>query len=57
MLVIVHRILLEILKNPKAEPHEIGKSLREGGLKITDSFITNIFEKYDIQKKGSLSHL
>jgi hypothetical protein len=51
------KILLEILKNPKAEPYEIGKSLREGGLKITDSFITNIFEKYDILKKGSLSHL
>lgn len=51
------KILLEILKNPKAEPHEIGKSLREGGLKITDSFIIYIFEKYEIQKKGSLSHL
>lgn len=51
------KILLEILKNPKAEPHEIGKSLREGGLKITDSFIIYIFEKYDILKKGSLSHL
>jgi hypothetical protein len=51
------KILLEILKNPKAEPHEIGKSLREGGLKITDSFILYIFEKYDILKKGSLSHL
>src|SRR3990170_6992232 len=46
------RILLEILKNPKAEPHEIGKSLREGGLKITDSFITNIFEKIRHTKKG-----
>lgn len=51
------RILQEVIKNPNAEPHEIGKSLREGGFKITDSFITNIFEKYDIQKKGSLSHL
>jgi hypothetical protein len=51
------KILLEILKNPDAEPHEIGKSLREGGLKITDSFIIYIFEKYDILKKGSLSHL
>lgn len=51
------KILLEILKNPKAEPHDIGKSLREGGLKITDSFIIYIFEKYDILKKGSLSHL
>ena len=50
------RILLEILKNPKAEPHEIGKSLREGGLKVADSFVINIFEKYDIQKKGSPSH-
>lgn len=50
------RILLEIIKNPKSEPQEIGKSLRESGLKITDSFITNIFEKYDIQKKGSPSH-
>lgn len=51
------KILLEILKNPEAEPHEIGKSLREGGLKIADSFIIYIFEKYDILKKGSLSHL
>ncbi|MDO9097246.1 MAG: hypothetical protein Q7U60_03905 [Candidatus Methanoperedens sp.] len=51
------KILLEILKNPDVEPHEIGKSLREGGLKITDSFIIYIFEKYDILKKGSLSHL
>ncbi len=50
------RILLEILKNPKAEPHEIGESLREGGLKVADSFIINIFERYDIQKKGSTSH-
>ena len=50
------RILLEILKNPKAEPHEIGESLREGGLKVADSFVINIFEKYDIQKKGSPSH-
>jgi predicted transcriptional regulator len=50
------RILLEIIKNPKAEAHEIGKSLREDGLKITDSFITNVFEKYDIQKKGFPSH-
>ena len=46
------RILLEIIQNPKAQPQEIGKILRQEGLKISDSFIQNIFEKYDIQKKG-----
>jgi predicted transcriptional regulator len=46
------RILLEIIQNPKAQPYEIGKILRHEGLKISDSFIQNIFEKYDIQKKG-----
>ncbi len=50
------RILLEIIQNPNAQPQEIGKILRQDGLKISDSFIQNIFEKYDIQKKGSPSH-
>jgi len=50
------RILLEIIKNPKSQPNEIGKILRQEGLKISDLFIQNIFEKYDIQKKGSLSN-
>ncbi len=39
------RILLEIIQNSNAEPQEIGKRLREGGLKISDSFIQNIFDK------------
>jgi hypothetical protein len=47
------RILLKIIQNQNAQPHEIGKMLRQEGLKISDSFIQNIFEKYDIQKKGS----
>ncbi len=50
------RILLKIIQNPNSDPHEIGKRLREEGLKISDSFIQNIFQKYDIQKKGSPSH-
>lgn len=50
------RILLEIIQNPNVEPNKIGKRLREEGLKISDSFIQDIFEKYDIQKKGSPSH-
>ncbi len=50
------RILLKIIQNPNAEPQEIGKRLREEGLKISDSFIQNIFQKYDIQKKGFPSH-
>lgn len=50
------RILLKIIQNPNAQPQEIGKILRQEGLKISDSFIQNIFEKYDIQKKGSPSH-
>jgi len=50
------RILLEIIQNPNTQPHEIGNILRQEGLKISDSFIQNIFEKYDIQKKGSPSH-
>ena len=49
------RILLEIIQNPKVQPHEIGNILRQDGLKISDFFIQNIFEKYDIQKKGSRS--
>ncbi len=50
------RILLKIIENPNAQPQEIGKILRQEGLKISDSFIQNIFEKYDVQKKGSPSH-
>jgi len=50
------RILLEIIKNPDMEPQEMGKRLREEGSKISDTFIQNIFYKYDIQKKGSPSH-
>jgi hypothetical protein len=46
------RILLEIIQNPKAQPHEIGNILRQEGLKISDFIIQNIFEKYDIQKRG-----
>ncbi len=50
------RILLKIIQNPNLEPYDVGKRLREEGLKISDSFIQNIFQKYDIQKKGSPSH-
>lgn len=50
------RILLKIIENPNVQPQEIGKILRHEGLKISDSFIQNIFEKYDVQKKGSPSH-
>lgn len=50
------RILLEIIQNPNVQPREIGELLRQEGLKISDSFIQKIFEKYDIQKKGSPSH-
>jgi hypothetical protein len=50
------RILLKVIQNPNAEPQEIGKRLREEGSRISDSFIQNIFQKYDIQKKGSPSH-
>lgn len=50
------RILLKIIQNPNTQPHEIGNILCQEGLKISDSFIQNIFEKYDIQKKGSPSH-
>ena len=50
------RILLKIIQNPNAQPQEIGEILRQEGLKISDSFIQNIFQKYDIQKKGSPSH-
>ena len=46
------RILLEIIKNPDAEPEEIGKHLREKGLKMSDGFIKQVFSKYEIQKKG-----
>lgn len=50
------KILLEIIKNPNLEPQEIGKTVRENGLKISDIFIESIFEKYGIQKKGSPSN-
>ncbi len=47
---------MEIIQNPDAKPEEIGKRLREDGLKISDDFIKNIFDKYEIQKRGSPSH-
>jgi len=50
------RILLEIIQNPNAEPNEIGRIMRENGLKITDHYIENIFLKYDIKKTGSPSN-
>ncbi len=46
------RTLLEIIQNPNSEPNEIGRIMRENGIKITDHYIENIFEKYDIKKKG-----
>jgi len=46
------RILLEIIQNPNAEPNEIGRVMRENGLKISDYFIENIFVKYDLKKNG-----
>ncbi len=49
-------ILLEIIQNPNAEPNEIGRVMRENGLKISDNFIENIFVKYDIKKTGSPSN-
>ncbi len=51
------RILLEIIQNPNAEPNEIGRIMRENGIKITDHYIDNIFLKYDIKKTGSPSNL
>jgi len=51
------RILLEIIQNPNAEPNEIGRVMRENGLKISDHFIENIFVKYDLKKTGSPSNL
>jgi Ca2+-binding EF-hand superfamily protein len=50
------RTLLEIIQNPNSEPNEIGRIMRENGIKITDHYIENIFEKYDIKKKGSPSN-
>ena len=50
------RILLEIIQNPNAKPNEIGRIMRENGLKITDHYIENIFLKYDIKKTGSPSN-
>src|SRR3989304_3512270 len=46
------RILLEIIQNPNAEPNEIGRVMRENGLKISDHYIENIFLKYDLKKRG-----
>jgi len=51
------RILLEIIQNPNAEPNEIGRIMRENGIKITDHNIENIFLKYDLKKTGSPSNL
>jgi len=51
------RTLLEIIQNPNAEPNEIGRIMRENGLKITDHYIENIFLKYDIKKTASPSNL
>jgi hypothetical protein len=50
------RILLEIIQNPNAEPNEIGRVMRENGLKISDNFIENIFVKYDLKKTVSPSN-
>jgi peptidoglycan hydrolase CwlO-like protein len=50
------RILLEIIQNPNAEPNEIGRAMRENGLKISDHYIENIFVKYDLKKTGSPSN-
>jgi len=51
------RILLEIIQNPNAEPNEIGRIMRENGIKVTDQNIENIFKKYDIKKTESPSNL
>ena len=48
-------ILLEVIKSPTTEPEDIGKLLREKGLKISDDFIRQVYSKYEIQKKGSPS--
>lgn len=49
------KILLEVIKNPSIRPEKMGELLREDGLQISDSFIKQVFSKYEIQKKGSLS--
>jgi len=51
------RTLLEIIQNPNAKPNEIGRIMRENGIKITDHYIENIFLKYDIKKTASPSNL
>jgi len=51
------RILLEIIQNPNAESNEIGRVMRENGIKITDNFIENIFLKYDLKKTAFPSNL
>jgi len=50
------RILLGIIQNPNADPNEIGRVMRENGLKISDNFIENIFVKYDLKKTVSPSN-
>ena len=50
------RILLEIIQNPNADPNEIGRIMRENGIKITDHNIENIFLKYDLKKTVSPSN-
>ena len=51
------RTLLEIIQNPNAQPNEIGRIMRENGIKITDHYIENIFVKYDLKKTVSPSNL
>ena len=51
------RILLEIIQNPNAEPNEIGRIMRENGIKITDHYIEIIFLKYNLKKTASPSNL
>jgi hypothetical protein len=51
------KTLLEIIQNPNAQPNEIGRIMRENGIKITDHYIENIFLKYDIKKTASPSNL
>jgi hypothetical protein len=51
------KTLLEIIQNPNAQPNEIGRIMRENGIKITDNYIENIFKKYDLKKTASPSNL
>lgn len=49
------KILHEVIKDPSISPEKMGELLRENGFKISDSFIKQVFSKYEIQKKGSQS--